>query len=135
MSSLFLLSYFLSPGFRLANTKCLATVDQWKKLYHPNVVQLKEVFTTTAFGDNCKFAFIIFILFFFCLHFTGFIHWIVWSMFEQHLEVFSWTNHPLYVKFFFYIILFCQTTRLLWCKQTDTECQVMRMQINTGTRP
>ncbi|XP_052829530.1 PAN2-PAN3 deadenylation complex subunit pan3 isoform X1 [Octopus bimaculoides] len=39
-------------GFRLANTKCLATVDQWKKLYHPNVVQLKEVFTTTAFGDN-----------------------------------------------------------------------------------
>ncbi|GAB1604639.1 PAN2-PAN3 deadenylation complex subunit pan3 isoform X1, partial [Argonauta hians] len=39
-------------GFRLANTKCLTTVDQWKKLYHPNVVQLKEVFTTTAFGDN-----------------------------------------------------------------------------------
>lgn len=39
-------------GFRLANTKCMATIDQWKKLYHPNVVQLKEVFTTTAFGDN-----------------------------------------------------------------------------------
>ena len=26
----------------------------WKKMYHPNIVQLREVFTTKAFGDNCK---------------------------------------------------------------------------------
>lgn len=41
-------------GFRLQNTKCMTYVDQWKKLVHSNIVQLKEVFTTKAFGDNCK---------------------------------------------------------------------------------
>ncbi|XP_066256175.1 PAN2-PAN3 deadenylation complex subunit pan3 [Euwallacea similis] len=39
-------------GFRLQNTKCLSVVDMWKKLNHSNIVQLKEVFTTKAFGDN-----------------------------------------------------------------------------------
>ncbi|KAK9722665.1 Pan3 Pseudokinase domain [Popillia japonica] len=39
-------------GFRLQNTKCMTYVDQWKKLVHSNIVQLKEVFTTKAFGDN-----------------------------------------------------------------------------------
>lgn len=41
-------------GFRLQNTKCMVFVDMWKRLYHSNVVQLREVFTTKAFGDNCK---------------------------------------------------------------------------------
>lgn len=39
-------------GFRLSNAKCMAFVDMWKKLSHSNIVQLKEVFTTKAFGDN-----------------------------------------------------------------------------------
>jgi len=39
-------------GFRLQNTKCLSVVEMWKKLNHSNIVQLKEVFTTKAFGDN-----------------------------------------------------------------------------------
>ncbi|KAK3100528.1 hypothetical protein FSP39_021365 [Pinctada imbricata] len=39
-------------GFRLSNTKCMSVIDMWKKMYHPNVVQLREVFTTKAFGDN-----------------------------------------------------------------------------------
>ncbi|XP_018578150.1 PAN2-PAN3 deadenylation complex subunit PAN3 [Anoplophora glabripennis] len=39
-------------GFRLSNTKCMAFVELWKKLNHSNIVQLKEVFTTKAFGDN-----------------------------------------------------------------------------------
>ncbi|KAB0795954.1 hypothetical protein PPYR_10015 [Photinus pyralis] len=39
-------------GFRLQNTKCMTYVDMWKKLIHSNIVQLKEVFTTKAFGDN-----------------------------------------------------------------------------------
>ncbi|XP_064608976.1 PAN2-PAN3 deadenylation complex subunit pan3-like isoform X2 [Liolophura sinensis] len=39
-------------GFRLVNTKCMAVIDMWKKLYHPNIVQLREVFTTKAFGDH-----------------------------------------------------------------------------------
>ncbi|XP_017071182.1 PAN2-PAN3 deadenylation complex subunit PAN3 isoform X1 [Drosophila eugracilis] len=39
-------------GFRLQSTKCMTLVDMWKKLQHTNVVQLREVFTTKAFGDN-----------------------------------------------------------------------------------
>ena len=44
----------LISGFRLVNTKCMTLVDMWKKMYHPNIVQLREVFTTKAFGDHCK---------------------------------------------------------------------------------
>ena len=29
-------------------------VDQWKKISHSNLVSLREVFTTKAFGDNCE---------------------------------------------------------------------------------
>ncbi|GLV34006.1 Poly(A) specific ribonuclease subunit PAN3 [Carabus blaptoides fortunei] len=39
-------------GFRLQNTKCMLIVDMWKRIHHSNIVQLKEVFTTKAFGDN-----------------------------------------------------------------------------------
>ncbi|PNF35617.1 PAB-dependent poly(A)-specific ribonuclease subunit PAN3 [Cryptotermes secundus] len=38
-------------GFRLPNTKCMGLVDMWKRLQHSNIVQLREVFTTKAFGD------------------------------------------------------------------------------------
>ncbi|XP_014487952.1 PREDICTED: PAB-dependent poly(A)-specific ribonuclease subunit PAN3 isoform X2 [Dinoponera quadriceps] len=38
--------------FRLANTKCMVIVDMWKRLSHANLVQLREVFTTKAFGDH-----------------------------------------------------------------------------------
>ncbi|XP_052226138.1 PAN2-PAN3 deadenylation complex subunit Pan3-like isoform X2 [Dreissena polymorpha] len=39
-------------GFRLVHTKCMTIVDMWKKMYHPNIVQLREVFTTKAFSDH-----------------------------------------------------------------------------------
>ncbi|CAA9997558.1 unnamed protein product [Nesidiocoris tenuis] len=39
-------------GYRLPNSKCMVLVDMWKKLIHSNIVQLKEVFTTKAFGDQ-----------------------------------------------------------------------------------
>lgn len=39
-------------GFRLPNAKCMMIVDMWKKLTHSNIVQLREVFTTKAFGDH-----------------------------------------------------------------------------------
>lgn len=42
-------------GFRLQSKKCLTVVDQWKRLQHSNVVQLKEVFTTKGFGDQCMY--------------------------------------------------------------------------------
>lgn len=43
-------------GFRLSSTKCMVLVDMWKRLSHTNIVQLKEVFTTKAFGDNCEYS-------------------------------------------------------------------------------
>uniref|UniRef100_A0A0A9X0K3 PAN2-PAN3 deadenylation complex subunit PAN3 n=3 Tax=Lygus hesperus TaxID=30085 RepID=A0A0A9X0K3_LYGHE len=39
-------------GYRLPNSKCMVLVDMWKKLSHSNIVQLREVFTTKAFGDQ-----------------------------------------------------------------------------------
>lgn len=39
-------------GFRIPSLKCMQVVDVWKKFQHSNVVQLREVFTTKAFGDN-----------------------------------------------------------------------------------
>lgn len=43
-------------GFRIQSTKCMSIIDSWKKLQHSNLVQLREVFTTKAFGDNCEEA-------------------------------------------------------------------------------
>ncbi|XP_039286752.1 PAN2-PAN3 deadenylation complex subunit PAN3 isoform X2 [Nilaparvata lugens] len=39
-------------GFRLPNQKCTMLIDMWKKLSHSNIVQLRDVFTTKAFGDQ-----------------------------------------------------------------------------------
>ncbi|XP_069058307.1 PAN2-PAN3 deadenylation complex subunit PAN3 isoform X2 [Pleurodeles waltl] len=39
-------------GFRLVNTKCMMLVDMWKKIQHSNIVTLREVFTTKAFGEH-----------------------------------------------------------------------------------
>ncbi|XP_075448304.1 PAN2-PAN3 deadenylation complex subunit PAN3 isoform X3 [Ascaphus truei] len=48
------LSYCLRRihGFRLVNTKCMVLVDMWKKVQHSNIVTLREVFTTKAFGEH-----------------------------------------------------------------------------------
>nr|XP_056714405.1 PAN2-PAN3 deadenylation complex subunit PAN3 isoform X2 [Euleptes europaea] len=40
------------PSFRLVNTKCMVLVDMWKKIQHSNIVTLREVFTTKAFGEH-----------------------------------------------------------------------------------
>ncbi|XP_065668599.1 PAN2-PAN3 deadenylation complex subunit pan3 isoform X2 [Hydra vulgaris] len=39
-------------GFRLLNPKAVTSVEQWKKVVNSNIVQLKEAFTTKAFGDT-----------------------------------------------------------------------------------
>lgn len=41
-------------GYRLNNVKVTQLVDMWKKLQHSSVTQLREVFTTKAFSDNCR---------------------------------------------------------------------------------
>jgi hypothetical protein len=38
------------------NSKLMTLVDAWSKMYHPNIVQMKEAFTTKAFGDICKYC-------------------------------------------------------------------------------
>lgn len=43
-------------GYRLNNVKVTQLVDLWKKLQHSSVTQLREVFTSKVFGDNCKFV-------------------------------------------------------------------------------
>jgi PAB-dependent poly(A)-specific ribonuclease subunit 3 len=49
-------TFVFISGFRLPNTKCMLLVDMWKRLQHSNIVQLREVFTTKAFGDYCKYV-------------------------------------------------------------------------------
>lgn len=49
--------FLFNLGFRIQSTKCMSVVDLWKKFQHSNVVQLREVFTTKAFGDQCKSEF------------------------------------------------------------------------------
>jgi len=39
-------------NFRLTNSKCMVLVEQWKKLQHTNLVSLRQVFTSKAFGDQ-----------------------------------------------------------------------------------
>lgn len=48
----------LSPiaGYRLPSEAALGAVEAWSRLSSPALVQLKEAFTTRAFGDNCTCA-------------------------------------------------------------------------------
>ncbi|XP_035680907.1 PAN2-PAN3 deadenylation complex subunit pan3-like [Branchiostoma floridae] len=39
-------------GFHMVNSKCMLFTDMWKKIQHSNIVQLREVFTTKAFGEH-----------------------------------------------------------------------------------
>ncbi|PIK48258.1 putative PAB-dependent poly(A)-specific ribonuclease subunit PAN3-like [Apostichopus japonicus] len=40
-------------GFKVSNTQWMVLVDKWKKLQHSNIVSLREVFSTKAFGEHC----------------------------------------------------------------------------------
>jgi len=48
-----ILNFFIT-GFRQAITKYTPLIEAWKKINHPNIVQLKDVFLTKAFNDSCK---------------------------------------------------------------------------------
>ena len=42
-------------GFRLSSGRAvLEQLESWRKLQHVNLVTLREMFTTKAFGDNCN---------------------------------------------------------------------------------
>lgn len=46
----------ISAGFRLNFEGALSPVDQWTRILHPNIIAVKEAFTTKDFGDSCTFA-------------------------------------------------------------------------------
>ena len=46
--------YSACVGFRLTSAKAVQELDKWKKIEHVNLVSLREMFTTKAFGDNCE---------------------------------------------------------------------------------
>lgn len=50
--------YFCFLDLRVSPMKQLTLADNWKKLVHVNVVQLRDVIQTRQFGDYCKFFFI-----------------------------------------------------------------------------
>lgn len=52
---LLLLLLYSYSGFKLTNPKCMTVIDQWKRVSSPHIVALREVFTTKAFNDNCKY--------------------------------------------------------------------------------
>ena len=41
-------------GVRLTTHKSVQQFEKWRKVEHANLVALREMFTTKAFGDNCE---------------------------------------------------------------------------------
>lgn len=41
-------------GFHQTITKFIPVIEAWKKVNHANIVQLKDVFITKTFNDNCE---------------------------------------------------------------------------------
>ncbi|WWD21651.1 hypothetical protein CI109_106137 [Kwoniella shandongensis] len=39
-------------GFKLVNEAAFGSIDTWRRIKHPNIVTLREAFTTKAFNDN-----------------------------------------------------------------------------------
>lgn len=48
-------SYNLFADFRLTHQSAFAPIEVWSNLRHPNIVSVKEAFTTRSFSDNCIF--------------------------------------------------------------------------------
>ena len=48
--------HFLCAGVRLTTHKSVQQFEKWRKLEHANIVALREMFTTKAFGDNCEYG-------------------------------------------------------------------------------
>ena len=42
--------------FRLHSEHALGIVERWRRVRHPNIVTVREAFTTRGFGDHCAAA-------------------------------------------------------------------------------
>lgn len=43
-------------GFKLAKEGAFAALDKWRRIRHPNIVSIREAFTTRLFSDACERA-------------------------------------------------------------------------------
>lgn len=44
----------LGEGFKLAKEAAFSVLDKWRRIRHPNIVSVREAFTTRLFNDACK---------------------------------------------------------------------------------
>lgn len=42
--------------FRLGQQAAFTAIESWSKIRHPNIVPVREAFTTRAFGDSCELS-------------------------------------------------------------------------------
>lgn len=40
-------------GFKIVHDQAFSSIESWRRIVHPNVVGVREAFTTRAFGDSC----------------------------------------------------------------------------------
>jgi PAB-dependent poly(A)-specific ribonuclease subunit 3 len=40
--------------YRLTQQSAFAPIEVWSQIQHPNIIAVREAFTTRSFGDNCK---------------------------------------------------------------------------------
>lgn len=43
-------------GVRLTTHKSVQQFEKWRRVEHVNLIPLREMFTTKAFGDNCEYG-------------------------------------------------------------------------------
>lgn len=46
-------------GFRLTQTAAFTPIEAWHRIPQPNIIRVREAFTTRAFGDNCTCSFMV----------------------------------------------------------------------------
>ncbi len=43
-------------GFKLGKEAAFSALDQWRRIRHPNIVSVREAFTTRLFNDSCEWS-------------------------------------------------------------------------------
>ena len=43
-------------GFKIMHDTAFSPIEAWRRIRHPNVVSVREAFTTRLFGDHCAFT-------------------------------------------------------------------------------
>lgn len=47
--------FYSWADFRLTHRAAFGAIESWSRIRHPNIVPVREAFTTRAFNDNCLF--------------------------------------------------------------------------------